>query len=92
MRASAGSVFHGDVVRGASLDTLLPSLQAAGATVLAADGGGQDALDEVAADGRLAGPVVWLFGNEARGVPAALARRCCRVESISDATRRVRPR
>ena len=73
VRASAGSVFHVDVVRGASLERVLPELQAAGVTVLAADGGGDAALDEVAADGRLAGPVLWLFGNEARGVPADLA-------------------
>jgi TrmH family RNA methyltransferase len=73
VRSSAGSLFHVDVVRRASLPELLPRLQAAGATVLAADGGGEAALDEVAADGRLAGPVVWLFGNEARGVPAELA-------------------
>jgi TrmH family RNA methyltransferase len=39
--------------------------------VLVADGGGEAALPEVTA--RLAGPVVWLFGNEARGVPADLA-------------------
>jgi TrmH family RNA methyltransferase len=75
VRASAGSLFHVDVVRSAPLESLLPSLQAAGVTVLAADGGGEAALDEVAADGRLAGPVVWLFGNEARGVPAELAAR-----------------
>ena len=73
VRASAGSIFHVDVVRGASLETVLPALQDAGVTVLAADGGGEAALDEVARDGRLTGPVVWLFGNEARGVPAALA-------------------
>jgi TrmH family RNA methyltransferase len=73
VRSSAGSLFHVDVVRRASLTELLPRLQAAGATVLAADGGGEAGLDEVAADGRLAGPVVWLFGNEARGVPADLA-------------------
>ena len=40
-------------------------------TVLAADGGGEAALDELGAV--LAGPVLWLFGNEARGVPAGLA-------------------
>ena len=41
-------------------------------TVLAADGGGEVALDEL--DRRAAaGPVLWLFGNEARGVPAELA-------------------
>ncbi|SFL46264.1 TrmH family RNA methyltransferase [Geodermatophilus ruber] len=73
VRASAGSLFHVDVVRGAPLAPLLPELQAAGVTVLAADGGGDAALDEVAAAGRLAGPVLWLFGNEARGVPPELA-------------------
>ncbi|MGY1689812.1 TrmH family RNA methyltransferase [Geodermatophilus sp. SYSU D01105] len=73
VRSSAGSLFHVDVVRRASLPEVLPRLQAAGVTVLAADGGGEAALDEVAAAGRLAGPVVWLFGNEARGVPAELA-------------------
>jgi TrmH family RNA methyltransferase len=41
--------------------------------VLAADGGGEVGLDELTTE--LAGPVVWLFGNEARGVPAPLARR-----------------
>jgi TrmH family RNA methyltransferase len=73
VRASAGSLFHVDVVRAAPLASLLPRLQAAGVTVLAADGGGEAGLDEVAADGRLAGPVLWLFGNEARGVPDDLA-------------------
>jgi RNA methyltransferase, TrmH family len=74
VRSSAGSLFHVDVVRNADLTSLLPVLQDAGVTVLAADGGGEVALDEIAADGRLsAGPVLWLFGNEARGVPAELA-------------------
>jgi TrmH family RNA methyltransferase len=71
VRASAGSLFHVDVVRGAPLAPLLAQLRAAGVTVLAADGGGEALLDELAP--RLAGPVAWLFGNEARGVPADLA-------------------
>ena len=71
VRSSAGSLFHVDVVRGAPLPELLPRLQAAGVTVLAADGGGEAALDELGPE--LAGPVLWLFGNEARGVPADLA-------------------
>jgi TrmH family RNA methyltransferase len=71
VRASAGSLFHVDVVRGADLTTLLPALRDAGVTVLAADGGGEVALDELTTE--LSGPVVWLFGNEARGVPAELA-------------------
>ena len=73
VRASAGSLFHVDVVRGADLASLLPALQGVGVTVLAADGGGETGLDELAGAGRLSGPVLWLFGNEARGVPAELA-------------------
>jgi TrmH family RNA methyltransferase len=71
VRASAGSLFHVDVVRSAPLGPLVGRLQDAGVTVLAADGGGEAALDELG--DRLAGPVLWLFGNEARGVPAELA-------------------
>jgi RNA methyltransferase, TrmH family len=74
VRSSAGSVFHVDVVRGADLPSLLPAMRDAGVAVLAADGGGEASLDEITSDGRLAaGPVLWLFGNEARGVPAELA-------------------
>ena len=71
VRSGAGSHFHLDVVRSAPLADLLPALRAAGAAVLVADGGGEATLPEVA--DRLRGPVVWLFGNEARGVPADLA-------------------
>jgi TrmH family RNA methyltransferase len=71
VRASAGSLFHVDVVRGAALEPLVPAVQQAGVTVLAADGAGEVALDELGAE--LAGPVLWVFGNEARGVPAPLA-------------------
>jgi RNA methyltransferase, TrmH family len=71
VRSSAGSLFHVDVVRGAPLAELIPVLRAAGVTVLAADGGGEARLDELGP--LLAGPVLWLFGNEARGVPAELA-------------------
>ena len=60
-------------------------MQAAGVTVLAADGGGEVALDEAADNGLLAAPVLWLFGNEARGVPAELA-------ALADARVRIRMR
>jgi TrmH family RNA methyltransferase len=73
VRASAGSLFHVDVVRGAPLEPLLADVRAAGVRVLAADGGGEASLADLAAE--LAGPVLWLFGNEARGVPAELAAR-----------------
>ncbi|MGY1773319.1 TrmH family RNA methyltransferase [Blastococcus sp. SYSU D00813] len=71
VRSSAGSLFHVDVVRGTPLTELVPALQDTGVTVLAADGGGEASLD--ALGDVLSGPVLWLFGNEARGVPADLA-------------------
>jgi TrmH family RNA methyltransferase len=71
VRASAGSLFHVDVVRSTPLEPLLERARAAGVRVLAADGGGETRLDEISAE--LAGSVLWLLGNEARGVPAALA-------------------
>jgi TrmH family RNA methyltransferase len=71
VRASAGSLFHVHVVRSTPLAPLVGDLQAAGVTVLAADGGGEASLDELG--GELSGRVLWLFGNEARGVPADLA-------------------
>ena len=72
VRSSAGSIFHVDVVRSASLAELVPQVQTAGTTVLAAHGGGEVALDEAADEGLLAAPVLWLFGNEARGLDPAL--------------------
>jgi RNA methyltransferase, TrmH family len=68
VRASAGSLFHLPVVRGAPLAAALDAARAAGLRVLAADGGGEADLDEV----DLGGPTAWLFGNEAWGLPAAL--------------------
>ncbi|SCX51202.1 RNA methyltransferase, TrmH family [Klenkia marina] len=73
VRSSAGSLFHVDVVRSAALDVLVPAVQAAGVRVLAAAGDGEVGLDRAGADGLLTGPVLWLFGNEARGLDDALA-------------------
>ncbi|HZB50334.1 MAG TPA: TrmH family RNA methyltransferase, partial [Mycobacteriales bacterium] len=58
--------------RGAGLDGALAAARAAGLTVLAADGTGEDDLDELADAGTLAAPTAWLFGNEAWGLPAAV--------------------
>jgi len=75
VRSSAGSLFHVDVVRSAPLEALLDDVRAAGVTVLAAAGDGEVDLDVAGDDGLLAGPVLWLFGNEARGLDPALAAR-----------------
>jgi TrmH family RNA methyltransferase len=54
----------------------------AGLTVLAAAASGVDDLDDLADSGVLAGPTLWLFGNEASGLPpevTAAADRSVRV-------------
>ncbi|HWC69554.1 MAG TPA: TrmH family RNA methyltransferase [Actinomycetota bacterium] len=65
VRASAGSVFHLPVVRGVSTVEAMQAARARGLRVLAmaADG----ATDLYRTD--LSGPVMFVFGNEARGLP-----------------------
>lgn len=70
VRASVGSVFHLPVITGAHLANTLDFFRDKGFQVLAADGGGTDTLDELAASGGLTRPTVWLLGNEAWGLPA----------------------
>jgi TrmH family RNA methyltransferase len=73
VRASAGSLFHVDVVRDTQPQDVVAALRQAGLTVLAASGYGETDLDDLADDGGLARPTAWLFGSEAHGLPAALA-------------------
>ncbi len=71
VRASAGSLFHLPISADAELDTAIRTArERAGLTVLAADGSGQRDLNDAEAAGLLARPTAWLFGNEARGLPA----------------------
>lgn len=76
VRASAGSIFHLPVLTGSDLAVALAGLRRRGLQVLAADGGGGDRLDDLAAGGSLTRPTAWVMGNEAWGLPpqdAALA-------------------
>jgi RNA methyltransferase, TrmH family len=70
VRASAGSLFHLDVVRGVGPEQALGALRDAGLRVLAADARGPADLDRL--DG-LAAPTAWLFGSEAHGLPPEVA-------------------
>lgn len=82
VRASAGSLFHLDLVAGPPAADAVATLRAAGLQVLAADGTGPEDLDELVDRGALRAPSCWLFGNEAWGLPAdlhALADRVVRV-------------
>jgi RNA methyltransferase, TrmH family len=76
VRASVGSLFHLPLALEPDPVAAVVAAKAAGLVVLAADGGGEVSLDD--ADDLLSGPVAWLFGNEAWGLPpevAALADR-----------------
>jgi len=72
VRASAGSIFHLDLVQGGPVAEVVAGLRAAGLRVLAADGSSGQSLDQVEPRGVLSEPTAWLFGNEAWGLPADL--------------------
>jgi TrmH family RNA methyltransferase len=68
LRASAGSIFHMPVVS-APTAAAIDALSQGGVSVLATDPRGDVELDELESSGGLDGPVAWVFGNEARGLP-----------------------
>lgn len=75
IRASTGSVFHLPLARDRDTDAVLDACRAAGLTLLVADAAGAVDLLDPAADSVLAGPVAWIFGGEAHGVPGTVASR-----------------
>lgn len=72
VRASAGSLFHVDLVRDPDPAGVVAALRGAGLRVLAADAGGEADLDRLADAGGLAAATAWLFGSEAHGLPPAV--------------------
>ncbi|MBM0125966.1 TrmH family RNA methyltransferase [Pimelobacter simplex] len=71
VRATVGSLFRLPVLLERDPAAAVRRAQAAGLTVLAADGGGE--VDLFEADELLERPTAWLFGNEAWGLPDELA-------------------
>ncbi|HEX5332122.1 MAG TPA: RNA methyltransferase [Cellulomonas sp.] len=81
VRSTAGSLFHLPVVTGLSLEDAVSALRSAGLAILAADGAGDQDLDDlldVAGPGMphrppgvpdLSHATAWVFGNEAWGLP-----------------------
>jgi TrmH family RNA methyltransferase len=69
VRASVGSLFHLPITVDADIVTAAKAWREQGLQVLAADGYGSSDLDDCIDDGTLAKPTVWLFGNEAHGLP-----------------------
>jgi RNA methyltransferase, TrmH family len=75
VRASTGSVFHLPLARERDTLAAVEACRAAGLTLLAADGRGELDLHDPATAPVLAGPVAWILGGEAHGVPAEIAAR-----------------
>jgi len=75
VRASTGSVFHLPLARERDPAAVLNACQAAGLTLLVADGHGELDLHDPVAAAVLRRPAAWIFGGEAHGVPVQLAER-----------------
>ncbi len=73
VRSTVGSLFHMPILTGVPLSEAVARVKAMGMKVLAADGDGAP-LDLKAAAGGLSGPVAWIMGNEAWGLPEEDAR------------------
>ncbi len=71
VRASVGSLFHLPIAVEPEVPAVVAAAQAAGLTVLAADGDGETSLED--AGDLLTRRTAWLFGNEAWGLPGEVA-------------------
>jgi TrmH family RNA methyltransferase len=69
VRASVGSIFHLPITTDVDIHEAAKTWREHGLQILAADGYGSTDLDTCIDDGTLAKPTVWLFGNEAHGLP-----------------------
>jgi RNA methyltransferase, TrmH family len=74
VRASAGSLFHVDIVRERDIEKVMRALRG-NLRALATSGRGESNLFDL----DLAGPTAWLFGGEAHGLPGELLEQAERV-------------
>ena len=78
VRSSVGSIFHLPISVGQELADTISSARAAGMQILAADANGVSLYGGV----DLAKPTMWVFGNEAWGIPAEVLELVDEVVSI----------
>jgi RNA methyltransferase, TrmH family len=78
VRASVGSIFHLPISTGQDLSKTISAAREAGMQVLAADANGVSLFGGV----DLAKPTLWVFGNEAWGIPAEVLELVDAVVSI----------
>ncbi len=81
VRSTVGSLFHMPILTGVPLAEAVDRVKELGMTVLAADGDGAP-LDLLAADGGLNGPIAWIMGNEAWGLPDEDAELADRIVAV----------
>jgi TrmH family RNA methyltransferase len=72
VRSSAGSHWHIPIVEDVSLETLLSASQAHGCQLFATDASASNDLLEISRESATK-RAIWIFGNEARGIPENLA-------------------
>jgi RNA methyltransferase, TrmH family len=70
VRASTGSLFHLPVTTEIDLADAVGEARKVGLQVFGADAAAPCLVDDLARSGELARPVLWVLGNEARGLPA----------------------
>jgi TrmH family RNA methyltransferase len=70
VRATTGSLFHLPISVGVDLAEAVAAARRAGLSTYGADGGAERTVDHLAASGELSRPLLWVFGNEAWGLPA----------------------
>ena len=78
VRATAGSLFHLPLVEEQDIFAVIDQARSRGLQVLAADGSGQSFVEGV----ELAKPTLWVFGNEAWGLPEDVLTAVDQVVSI----------
>ena len=78
VRSSVGSLFHLPIATGHELADVIAKAKAAGMQVLAADGSGVNLYQDV----ELTKPTLWVFGNEAWGIPEEVISQVDQVVAI----------
>jgi TrmH family RNA methyltransferase len=78
VRASVGSLFHLPAVQGIEIDEALAAARQVGMQVIAADGKGE----VLGPHHDLSIPTMWVFGNEAWGLPDSVVDSCDRAISL----------
>ena len=73
VRATAGSIFHVPIAADVPVADVIRAIRAAGLVLVSADARADVRLGTMGGDAVLAGPVAWVFGNEAHGVHRDLA-------------------